>query len=182
MSKLIIFGILSLLIIVISWRTLFNMKSHGFPRFFAWICMAWLFASNYKFWFLNPFSWNQLISWFLLIYSAYLVVAGLLFMIKKGKPSSDRNEENLFGFEKTTELIDTGVFKHIRHPLYSSLIFVTWAIFLKETTILLSIIALLSTTMLYFTSKFDEKECIKYFGFAYENYMKQTKMFIPYIF
>lgn len=103
-------------------------------------------------------------------------------MIKKGKPSSDRNEENLFGFEKTTELIDTGVFKHIRHPLYSSLIFVTWAIFLKETTILLSIIALLSTTMLYFTSKFDEKECIKYFGFAYENYMKQTKMFIPYIF
>ncbi|MEI8271499.1 MAG: methyltransferase [Paludibacter sp.] len=182
MSKLIIFGIMMVLITFISWRTLFNTKSHGFPRYFAWICMAWLFASNYKFWFVNPFEWNQLISWVLLIYSAYLVIAGILLIKFIGKPNASRKEENLFGFEKTTKLIDTGVFKYTRHPLYGSLIFLTWAILLKNPTLLLTIIALLSTILLYITSRYDEKECIQYFGFAYENYMKRTKMFIPFIF
>ena len=182
MSKLIVFGILSLMVIVISWRTLFNAKSHGFYRFFSWICMSWLFASNYKFWFVHPFCFNQIISWILLFYSAYLVIAGMLLIKRKGKPNPVRDEKNLFGFEKTTRLIDTGVFKHIRHPLYASLIFVTWAIFLKNPQLVLFIIALLSTNFLYFTSKYDEKECINYFGDAYIDYMKHTRMFIPYIF
>jgi protein-S-isoprenylcysteine O-methyltransferase Ste14 len=144
--------------------------------------MSWLFASNYKFWFVNPFFWNQLTSWILIIYSAYLVIAGLLLIKIIGKPNASRNEENLFGFEKTTKLIDTGVFKRIRHPLYASLIFVTWGICFKNPTIIISIIALISTILLYFTSRFDEKECVQYFGVDYEDYMKQTKMFIPFIF
>jgi len=182
MSKLIIFGILSLAIVLISWRTLFNTKSHGFYRFFGWECMAWLFAANYKWWFVNPFSINQLISWTLLIYSAYLVIAGLLLIKNVGKPSHIRDEKNLFGFEKTTELIDTGVFKHTRHPLYASLIFLTWGICLKNPTIELSVIAYTATVLLYITSQYDEKECIQYFGDKYKEYMKHTKMFIPFIF
>lgn len=182
MRTITIFAILSLLITFISWRTLFNTKSHGFYRFFGWECMAGLFAVNYKFWFVNPFSIHQLISWALLIYSAYLAVAGLIFMIKKGKPGASRNDEHLFGFEKTTELIDTGVFKRIRHPLYSSLIFLTWAFFLKNPTVALFTISLTATVFLYLTSRFDEKECLSYFGDKYSNYMKQTKMFIPYLF
>jgi len=182
MSKLIIFGILSVLIIFISWRTLFDTKSHGFYRFFSWICMAWLFASNYRSWFANPFSINQIISWILLVYSAYLVIAGLILIKNIGKPSSIRDEKNLFGFEKTTELIETGVFKHIRHPLYASLIFLTWAIFLKKPEVTLSLLAIISTILLYFTSKYDEKECINYFGQKYRDYMKRTKMFIPFLF
>lgn len=182
MSKLIIFGILSLLIIIVSWRTLFNTKSHGFYRFFSWECMAWLFVSNYKFWRLYPVNINQILSLMLIIYSAYLAIDGLILIKKKGKPSSIRDEKNLFGFEKTTELIDTGVFKHIRHPLYSSLIFITWAMYLQNPTLPLFVVALISTNFLYFTSKFDERECINYFGDKYLNYMKHTKMFIPFIF
>lgn len=181
-SKLINFVILSVLIVLISWRTLFDTKSHGFYRFFSWECMAWLFASNYKYWFANPFSINQIISWFLLVYSLYLVIAGLLIMKNKGKADRSRDEKNLFGFEKTTELITTGAFKYIRHPLYSSLICVTWAILLKNPSVILTAIALISTLFLYYTSKFDEKECIKYFGKNYNDYMANTKMFIPFIF
>ncbi|NDP21918.1 MAG: isoprenylcysteine carboxylmethyltransferase family protein [Paludibacter sp.] len=182
MSKFIIFGIISFLIIIISWRTLFNPRSHGFFRFFSWICMAWLFANNYKYWFINPFTFNQILSWILLIYSAYLVIFGLLLIQKIGKPSSVRNEKNLFGFEKTTELIDTGVFKYIRHPLYASLILVTCALFLKNPEVILFLLSIISTTFLYFTSKYDEKECLHYFGDIYSDYMKRTKMFIPFIF
>ena len=182
MSKLIIFGVLSVLVIFISWRTLFNSKSHGFYRFFSWECMAWLAASNYKYWFIQPFCFNQIISWIFLFYSAYLAIAGMILIKKIGKPNSIRDEKSLFGFEKTTELIDTGVFKLIRHPLYASLIFLTWAVYLKHPTIPLFFIALLSTNFLYFTSRFDEKECILYFGNKYQDYMKHTKMFIPFIF
>ena len=182
MTNLILFGILSLGVIIISWRTLFNTRSHGFYRFFSWECIAWLLASNYKYWFVAPFSINQVISWILLFYSLYLVIAGMLLMKRIGKPQPARDEKNLFGFEKTTKLIDSGVFKHIRHPLYASLIFVTWAIYLKNPTFSLFIIALISSNFLYFTSRFDEKECISYFGEKYLDYMKHTKMFIPFLF
>jgi len=181
MSNLILFGILSVLVIAISWRTLFNIRSHGFYRFFSWECMAWLFASNYRYWFTEPFSPFQILSWLLLLYASYLAIAGMLLIRLKGKPNPIRDEKNLFGFEKTTELIDTGVFKLIRHPLYASLIFLTWAIYLKQPTIPLFFIALLSTNFLYFTSRYDEQECIRFFGNKYVEYMKHTKMFIPFI-
>lgn len=35
---------------------------------------------------------------------------------------------------------------------------------------------------LYLTALFDEKECIAYFGNKYLDYMKRTKMFIPFLF
>ncbi|MHB9143104.1 MAG: methyltransferase family protein, partial [Paludibacter sp.] len=76
----------------------------------------------------------------------------------------------------------SGVFKHTRHPLYGSLIFLSWAIFLKNPTLFLSVISLISTILLYYTSRYDEKECINYFGDKYSDYMKHTKMFIPFIF
>lgn len=182
MSSLLVFGILTAIVVFISWRTLFDVKTHGFYRFFAWIGMAWIFSVNYKFWFVHPFSITQIISWILLIYSAYLVIFGIILILIKGKPSNKRDEKNLFGFEKTTELVETGVFKHIRHPLYASLIFVNWAILLKNPESYLIIIAAIATVFLYITSKFDEKECIHYFGDKYREYMKRTKMFIPYVF
>jgi len=138
-------------------------------------------ASNYKYWFVNPFGIHQIISWVILISTAYLVIAGIIIMKTKGKAHKSRDDKNLYGFEKTTQLIDTGVFRYIRHPLYASLIFLTWGIFLKNPVDILFVIALLSTVFLYLTSKFDEKECIKYFGDKYRTYMKRTKMFIPYL-
>lgn len=182
MGKIIIFAVLSLVIIIASWRTVFDIKSHGFYRFFSWECMAWLLAVNYKYWFVNPFSITQIISWILMCYAGYLAVMGIQIMIIKGKPKPERDEKNLFGFEKTTELIDTGVFKYIRHPLYSGLIFVTWGIYLKNPTIILFFVAITSTIFLYFTSLFDEKECLNYFGNKYKDYMKRTRMFIPFVF
>jgi len=53
-------------------------------------------------------------------------------MKKIGKPGMNRDNKALYQFEKTSELIDTGIFKYIRHPLYSSLLFLTWGIFLKN--------------------------------------------------
>lgn len=182
MSTLLIFGALSLVIILVSWKSLFKVKSHGFFRFFAWECIAWLLAVNYKWWYVSPFSINQIASWILLLYSVYLVVAGVILLKTKGKPNQTRSDENLYHFEKTTELIQTGIFHYIRHPLYASLIFLAWGIFLKQPQVSLFLITLAATVFLYITSKRDEQECISYFGEKYEDYMKRTKMFIPFLF
>ncbi|HGY56348.1 MAG TPA: isoprenylcysteine carboxylmethyltransferase family protein [Caldithrix abyssi] len=181
MDKIIIFLTLSVFLIFTSRRTLFNIKSHGFYRFLSWECIAWLLASNYNYWFQHPFSVHQIFAWFFLLISIYLVIAGLILIKKIGKPTRDRNEKTLYQFEQTTELIKTGIYKYIRHPLYSSLLFLTWGIYLKNPASDLFFISLLSTVFLYLTAKFDEVECIKFFGNKYIEYMKTSKRFIPYI-
>jgi protein-S-isoprenylcysteine O-methyltransferase Ste14 len=181
MEKLIAFGILSLPVILISWRTLFSIKTHGFYRFFSWECILWLLVSNYSSWFTDPFSMKQIFSWIFLFYSIYPVFAGTLLLKKAAKAKETRNDEKLYLFEKTAELIDTGIFKYIRHPLYSSLLFLTWGIFLKNTSWFLLTISVMSSVFLYLTALFDEQECLVYFGNKYSDYMKRTKRFIPFV-
>ncbi len=181
-ENLILFGILSLPIIFISWRTLFDVRSHGFYRFFSWECITWLFVSNYGFWFYKPFSFQQIFSWIFLFWSIYLVLAGVILLKKSGKPVKYRYDKMLYRFEKTSELVDHGIFRYVRHPLYASLLFLTWGIFLKNTSVPLFIVAVSSTVFLYFTALSDERECMAHFGNRYADYMKKSKRFIPFIF
>ncbi|MFC2137567.1 methyltransferase family protein [Bacteroidota bacterium] len=181
MKQLIIFGIFSIPVIIFSWKSLFDIKSHGFYRFISWECIVWLFSVNYKYWFIDPLSINQIISWVFLIVSAYLVIVSVFRLKKLGKQGKRRDEKTLFEFEKTTELIDTGIYKYIRHPLYSSLLFLTWGIFLKHTDFILLAVAILSSVFLFLTAKCDEKECLNYFGEKYSDYMKRSKRFIPFL-
>ncbi len=182
MEKLILFVILSIPVIAISWRTLFNVKSHGFYRFFSWECIVWLFATNYSVWFTNPFCIRQILSWILLITSGYFAITGVILLKKNGKHEKRRTEKSLYQFEKTSALVEKGIYKYIRHPLYSSLLFLTWGVFLKNVSSSLLLITLLSTALLYLTAIFDEKECVKFFGEKYLGYMKRSKMFIPFLF
>ena len=182
MDRIVIFVVLSVIIVIVSRRTLLNYKTHGFYRFISWECIAWLISANYKVWFTDPFSIQQVFSWIFLIISAYLVIAGVILMKRIGKPDKNRDKKTLYEFEQTTELVDKGIFKYIRHPLYSSLIFLTWGILLKNPTIELSVVSLISTIFLYFTAIYDEKECKIFFGDRYVDYMNRSKRFIPYIF
>ena len=182
MVPYLLFGIISLPLIVLSWRALLKPGSHGFYRFFSWECITWLVVSDYPFWFENPFSFKQLSSWALLFSSIYLLTAGLRHLKSSGKAESNRKDTELFGFEKTTLLVDSGIYKFIRHPLYSSLLFLSWGIYLKNTMLMLFFVALLSSVFLYMTALADEKECIRFFGQSYREYMKRSKMFIPFLF
>lgn len=181
MTNLIIFGLLSIPIIFISRRSLFELTSHGFYRFLSWECILWLFASNYRFWFDDPLSLHQIFSWGFLFVAIYPVTAGAIQLKEKGNQGKIREDQTLFQFEKTSTLVDTGIYKYIRHPLYLSLILLTWGIFLKGPTAGLSVIAVLSTVFLYLTAILDEKECVQYFGKEYQEYRKRTKMFIPFL-
>ncbi len=181
-QNLILFLILSVPVVIISWRSLFSFRNHGFYRFFSWECILCLFVCNCRYWFVDPFSLKQIIAWILLTAAAYVVIAGVMKMNKAGKAQKSRNEKGLYAFEKTTELVDTGIFKYIRHPLYASLLYLTWGICFKNTTTVTIIVSVMSSVFLFVTARYDEKECIAYFGEKYREYMTRSKRFIPFVF
>jgi protein-S-isoprenylcysteine O-methyltransferase Ste14 len=99
-----------------------------------------------------------------------------------GKPDNDRDDPALVGLEKTTELVIIGTYRYIRHPLYSSLLFLAWGAFFKHPSYWGVFLALTATFFLTMTAKVEETENIRFFGDAYKNYMKESKMFIPFLF
>ena len=183
MWKIIAFLLLSLPILYISRASLRARGSHGFYRFFAWEAILGIFLLNVDIWFCDPFSWHQVISWILLIASFIPLFFGVRGLRSQGKPVEIREgDPTLLAFEKTTALVTTGIYRFIRHPLYSSLLLLAWGIFFKIPSwsgVLLSTIA---TLFLVLTARADEMECIRFFGDQYREYRKRTKMFIPFLF
>ena len=164
----------TVILVLISWFVSIKEKRyHGIARFFSFESIFILFLMNWRMWFHDPLSWNQLIAWTLLILSIYPVVAGFILLKRKGK-----SEESL---ENTTVLIKSGIYRYIRHPLYCSLLLLGTGIMFKDPDILQLIAGALNIIALFFTAKIEEKEMIERFGDQYADYMKETKMFIPYL-
>jgi protein-S-isoprenylcysteine O-methyltransferase Ste14 len=181
--KTFLFVVASAGIAYISRASLRNPRSHGFYRFFAWEAILALFLLNVQYWFWNPFSLQQILSWIFLIASAFLVVHAVHLLRHIGKPAAQRSDDEAsIGFEKTTNLVVVGAYKYIRHPMYSSLLFLTWGIFFKNLSWTSAFLALAATVFLVTTAKAEEKENIRFFGTSYQAYIKQTKMFIPFLF
>jgi protein-S-isoprenylcysteine O-methyltransferase Ste14 len=166
----------------VSRASLLAPRSHGFYRFFAWEVILALLLLNVEMWFYDPFSWHQIISWSLLLVSLFLVVHGVHLLRQIGKPDKQRYDASLVGFERTTALVTAGVYRYIRHPLYSSLLFLAWGVFFKAPSWLGALLVSAATLFLVATARIEEAENIRYFGAAYEAYMKQTKMFVPLLF
>ena len=173
MVRLIIFIILSIGLIIWSWKSLWNRQVHGFYRFFAFESVMALILVNTKAWFTNPFSVVQIISWTLLLSSIIMAIQGFYLLYKIGRPRQ--------GIEETTILVKTGIYKYIRHPLYSSLIILAWGAFLKDTSFLPLILAILATIFSVATAIIEEKENLQRFGKEYASYMKSTKRFLPFL-
>jgi len=157
-----------------SWSPLHKRGSHGFYRFFAWEAIWGLLLINLRGWFEHPLAWHQLISWILLLTSIIPLFSGVILLRSAGKSEGS--------FEATTQLVTWGIYRHIRHPLYASLLYLTWGIFFKSPSLLDGCIAVVATAFLYATARADESECLNKFGGKYTDYMNTTKMFIPFIF
>lgn len=181
-KKVIIFVVATFGIAWLSRSSLSNPDSHGFYRFFAWETILLLFLMNMDHWFADPFSPRQLISWAFLIISLLLIYQGVQSFRKKGQVDGTRIDPGLLGIEKTTELVTTGVYHYIRHPFYSSLLFLGWGILLKRISGIGLILAAVITILLIATARKEEKENIRYFGEAYQVYMTHSKRFVPFIF
>jgi len=179
--KIILFVLATAGLVWLSWSSLRDFRSHGFYRFFAFELIVVLILINIEYWFFEPLNIHQIVSWILLIISLFLVINSFQLLHKKGKPDRERKDSSLFGIEKTTKLVTVGVYRYIRHPAYSSLLFLGWGGFFKQPSLLGFSLAVLITFFLTMTAKMEEIENIRFFGDVYKSYMKKTKMFIPYV-
>jgi protein-S-isoprenylcysteine O-methyltransferase Ste14 len=160
--------------ILFSW--LFSIKAgryHGVYRFFSFESILLLTLLCVPVWFSHPWAWNQIISWVLLIGSIPLAIFGFHKLRAAGKPEGQ--------IENTTVLVTSGIYHYIRHPLYASLVLLGAGIFFKDITPLTAACTLVNLWTLLATAKAEEHEMLEKFGDAYARYMKQTKMFIPFV-
>lgn len=169
-------------ILYISRASLRRTGSHGFYRFFAWELLLLLFLLNMRKWFQEPFAPHQLVAWSLLIISVFLIVESVVWLRTEGVPSDTRVDDSLISIEKTTRLVTEGIYHYIRHPMYSSLLFLGWGIFFKNPSWLGSILAIAASVFLVLTARFEESENIRFFGSDYRAYMRRTRMFVPFLF
>jgi protein-S-isoprenylcysteine O-methyltransferase Ste14 len=174
-NQLLIFIAGSILIILFSWFvSLRERRYHGIPRFFAFEVLFILGLLNSLVWFKDPLSILQICSWLLFIISIYYAFTAFSLFQRHGKPG--RN------FENTTKLVTTGLYRYIRHPMYGSLLIFGFGIFLKSISWRSFILLIIIAVALFITCKVEEKEMKKKFGDEYREYMKRTKMWVPWIF
>jgi len=180
--KIIVFALGTIGIAWVSRSSFRDVNSHGFYRFFAWETILIMFVLNVDYWIIDPFSVRQIIAWTFLFISLFLIYQGVQSFRLKGKIDGERIDPALVGIEKTTELVTSGIYRYIRHPFYSSLLFLSWGILFKRITWIEILLGFLTAVFLTITAKKEEVENIDFFGEAYQAYMKRTKMFIPFIF
>src|SRR5512136_1171325 len=149
-ALLIVLG--SVPIVWISRRSLLRPSSHGFFRFFAFEAILALVVLNAPRWFVRPFAAHQMVSWVFLIASVVLVVWGVVLLRRQGRPQPPPKGSTEFTFENTSNLVTTGIYRHIRHPLYSSLLFLAWGALLKAVSLPTFFLAVLATVALLATA------------------------------
>jgi protein-S-isoprenylcysteine O-methyltransferase Ste14 len=177
-----IFGVVSVLLAWVSRRSLLSARTHGFYRFFAWEMIVLLVLLNASAWFRDWLSLHQLISWAFLLVSLVPLILGLRALRARGMPDqSQRPDSTLLGFERTTQLVSGGIYRFIRHPLYCSLLLLAWGVFFKAPSTVAFLLAAAATGLLLMTARMDERECLQVFGSEYGEYMRRTRMFIPFV-
>ena len=170
-------------IILLSWRPLRDLRSHGFYRFFAFELLSALVLLNVPVWFRDPLSARQLVSWFLGAVSIGLAIEGFRLLRAIGRPAPTAARSANLPFENTTTLVTVGAYRLIRHPLYASLLALVWCAYLKNPFAIAGIVLAVSASgFLIATSLAEERENLASFGAPYAAYVKRTRRFVPFLF
>ncbi|OGQ96202.1 MAG: protein-S-isoprenylcysteine methyltransferase [Deltaproteobacteria bacterium RIFOXYD12_FULL_57_12] len=181
LAKSLLFVIFSLVFLVISWKPLRNPGCHGFYRFFAFEGILFLTLHNHPFWFDDWYAPNQIVSWLLLSASILFVVQGLHMLRTAGGSKAREAAPENFAFENTATLVTAGIYRYIRHPMYSSLLLLAWGAFFKHFSLAGLVVIVATTVFLVVAGFIEEKENLAFFGPEYLEYRKTTKMFLPFL-
>lgn len=180
--RLFLFILISAFLAWVSRRPLKNRHSHGFYRFFAFEAVVAVVLLNHPYWFDDPFCLRQGFSWLLLVLSIVFVLAALALLRRHGGHEPRHAMPENLRFENTVHLVEIGIYRYVRHPMYSSLFLLAWGACLKQPTLLPLGLAAAATLFLWLTAKNEEQENLDHFGPVYCDYRQRSKMFIPYLF
>lgn len=181
LARGVLFLVGTLGLVRISWKPLHNPKCHGFYRFFAFEGILLLVLFNQPYWFAHWYAPNQIVSWLLLASSILFVVQGVRMLRMVGGSGTRAEAPENFAFENTVNLVTSGIYRYIRHPMYSSLLLLAWGAFFKHFSLPAMVLIAVTTVFLVIAGIIEEKENLAFFGPTYREYRKTTKMFLPFL-
>ena len=82
--------------------------------------------------------------------------------------------------KKGSKLITSGIYKYIRHPMYSSVIIMMLAFLISTPTLIEGLLFVALIVVLVLKAKKEESLWLVH-DEEYQKYKKRTKIFIPYI-
>ncbi len=93
-----------------------------------------------------------------------------------------RNWSNYITYKKEHELITTGPYKLLRHPIYSGTLLMLAGTFLYYGNLIILIILMMFAAMVAWRMSKEEEAMTELFGEKYADYMKRTKRLVPWIY
>ena len=166
--------VLSGILLALAWPQLRFPGRHGFYRFFAFEALFGLILFGAPAWFVDPLSAWQVASWILLAGSLGLAIHGFVVLHRYGAPRGS--------IETTRRLVREGIYRSIRHPLYLSLMLAGTGAALKRPGAWSAGLLLALGVLLLATARVEERENVARFGAEYQDYMRHTRRFIPFLF
>ena len=92
------------------------------------------------------------------------------------------NYSSFLVIKEDHELIKHGLYKHVRHPVYTGGIIVAFSIPVYTSSVLGFLAAILLIPLLIYRMGIEETMLIEEFGDEYREYMSNTKRWIPYLY
>ena len=87
--------------------------------------------------------------------------------------------KGLFKNDTTPVLLQNGLHRRVRHPLYMGTFMFIWSLFLLFPSLSLGISNVIITVYTIAGARLEEKKLVKEFGAAYIAYREKVPMFIP---
>ena len=171
MIRIIICGCVSVLIFLKFRSELNRTESHGFYMFFAFEALLVLGYLNFQL--SGTFNGLRILSVILLVSSGLIAFSGFYGLKRYGQP--EKNWEN------TTRLIQAGIFRWIRHPLYTSLMLLALGFLLNHLSFGAASAFGVAFVSLFLASRIEEKENTEKFGDDYRRYQRKTKGYLPFL-
>lgn len=121
---------------------------------------------------------SQTIKQFMMILGTVMIIAGCAANIK-GRFNLGKNWANQIKIYKEHTLVQTGMYRIVRHPLYASIIFMFYGGCLVYRDILaFAAVSVVFVPFMYYRAKQEETLLMQRFP-EYEKYKKRTGMFFP---
>ncbi len=115
----------------------------------------------------------EIISWFLMFLSLLIGVTALVNM-------KISNLNIMPTLKDNHTLITNGIYNHIRHPMYTSVILLSLALLLTNLSLINILTMLILIIDLYLKANFEEKLLISRFS-NYKKYTNKTGKFLPFV-
>ncbi len=181
-QRVILFAILLVFLTCFSRRSLTNTRCHGFYRYFSFVGIAALLVISLPVQHYWPQSVGEVVSIVLLFLSLLSVMSSYLLLLRLGGHRVAEAAPENFHFENTANLVQSGIYRYIRHPMYTSLLLLAFALFIRDVSLQSTFMVAFSSTFIVLAANMEERENLKYFKERYRRYINSTKRFIPFVF